>query len=70
METITSSRNPRVLAWRSLRDKKGRADQDAFLVEGTKMVREALSSGFDVLAVENIADPLAVERRGVGHGHK
>ena len=51
METITSSRNPRVLAWRSLRDKKGRADQDAFLVEGTKMVREALSSGFDVLAV-------------------
>ena len=51
METITSSRNPLVLAWRSLRDKKGRADQDAFLVEGTKMVREALSSGFDVLAV-------------------
>ena len=51
METITSARNPRVLAWRSLRDKKGRAEQNAFLVEGTKMVQEALSSGFDVRAV-------------------
>ena len=51
METITSARNPRVLAWRSLRDKKGRGEQDAFLVEGTKMVQEALSSGFDVRAV-------------------
>ena len=50
METITSLKNPRVLAWRSLKDKKGRDAQDAFLVEGTKTVREALSSGFAVLA--------------------
>ena len=51
METITSARNPRVLSWRSLKDKKGRDALDAFLVEGTKMVAEALSSGFPVRAV-------------------
>ena len=51
MQILTSAKNPRVLAWRSLRDKKGRDEQDAFLVEGTKMVREALSSGFRVQAV-------------------
>ena len=51
MEKITSSRNPRILAWRSLKDKKGRDAQDAFLVEGPKMVSEALSSGFSVQAV-------------------
>ena len=51
METITSLKNPRVLAWRSLKEKKGREAQDAFLVEGTKMVHEALNSGFPVQAV-------------------
>ncbi len=51
METITSLKNPRVLAWRSLKDKKGRDLQNAFLVEGTRMVGEALSSGFSVQAV-------------------
>ena len=51
METITSLKNPRVLAWRSLKEKKGRDAQDAFLVEGNKMVREALASGFPVQAV-------------------
>ena len=51
METIISSRNPRVLSWRSLKDKKGRDLQDAFLVEGAKMVYEALSSGLNVQAV-------------------
>ena len=44
MQILTSAKNPRVLAWRSLRDKKGRDAQDAFLVEGVKMVREAVSS--------------------------
>ncbi len=51
METITSAKNPRVLLWRSLKDKKGRDAQDAFLVEGNKMVAEALSSGLPVQAV-------------------
>ena len=30
MQILTSAKNPRVLAWRSLRDKKGRDAQDAF----------------------------------------
>ena len=51
METITSAKNPRVLLWRSLKDKKGRDAQDAFLVEGNKMVAEALSSSLTVQAV-------------------
>lgn len=51
METLTSTRNPKVAAWRSLKDKKGRDEQDAFLVEGTRMVREALSSSFEVRAL-------------------
>ena len=47
-ERITSSKNQRVLAWRSLKGKKGRETHHAFLVEGPKMVREALSSSFRV----------------------
>ena len=51
METITSLKNPRVLAWRSLKDRKGREENRAFLVEGVRMVREALSSGLNVRTV-------------------
>ena len=51
IELITSARNPKVLAWRSLKDKKGRDRENAFLVEGVKMVCEALASSFSVVAV-------------------
>ncbi len=51
IELITSVRNPKVLAWRSLKDKKGRDRENAFLVEGAKMVGEALASSFPVAAV-------------------
>lgn len=51
MEKLTSLKNPRVMAWRSLKDKKGREEQHAFLVEGGRMVREALSSSFSVSAL-------------------
>ena len=51
MELISSAKNPRVLTWRSLQDRKGRDAQNAFLVEGVRMVREALQSDFDLLAV-------------------
>ena len=51
METLSSAKNRKVLSWRSLRDKKGRLEQNAFLVEGVRMVREALSSSFTVNAV-------------------
>jgi len=51
MELISSVKNPRVLAWRSLQDRKGRDTQNAFLVEGVRMVREALQSDFDLQAL-------------------
>ena len=51
METITSLKNPKVLLWKSLKEKKGREASRAFLVEGGKMVREAISSSFHVEAV-------------------
>lgn len=51
METLTSLKNPKVLSWRSLKDKRGRDSQHSFLVEGVRMVREALSSSFTVLAL-------------------
>ena len=48
MEIITSARNPKVLLWRSLKEKKARDEYRLFLVEGAKMVSEALQSGFPV----------------------
>ena len=51
MESITSPKNPKVLAWRALQTRKGREEQNAFLVEGVRMVREALDSDFDLRAL-------------------
>ena len=51
METLTSLKNPKVHSWRSLKDRKGRDSQGAFLVEGVRMVSEALSSSFEVRAL-------------------
>ena len=48
MEILTSVKNPRVAFWRSLKDRKGRKESGCFLVEGEKMVREALDSAFPV----------------------
>ena len=51
IEHITSLKNPRVLQWKSLKDRKGRRETGCFLVEGRKMVEEALRSGFRAEAV-------------------
>lgn len=51
MEYITSLKNPRVQTWKSLKDRKGRKETGCFLVEGRKMVEEALASAFPVEAV-------------------
>lgn len=51
MEHITSLKNPKVTAWKALKDRKGRRESGCFLVEGRKMVEEALKSAFDVEAV-------------------
>ena len=50
-EYLTSLKNPRIQALRGLKDRKGRLEENAFLVEGDKMVREALASGFPVRAL-------------------
>ena len=51
MEQLSSLKNPRVQFWRGLKDAKARRESGAFLVEGTRMVREALSSSFPVEAL-------------------
>ena len=50
-EHITSLKNPKVTTWKSLKDRKGRKETGCFLVEGRKMVEEALASSFMVEAV-------------------
>ncbi len=50
-ERLTSLKNPRILAWRSLKDPKGRKAHEAFLVEGARMTGEALKSSFPVKAL-------------------
>ena len=51
MERITSLKNPRVIQWRSLKDRKGRKETGCFLVEGYKMVQEAVHSRFPIEAL-------------------
>ena len=51
IEHLTSAKNPRVLAWRSLKERKGRLAHEAFLAEGDRMAAEALASGFPVEAL-------------------
>ena len=51
MEHITSLKNPKVQTWKSLKDRKGRRETGCFLIEGRKMVEEALQSGFEVTAL-------------------
>ena len=46
METLSSLKNPRVQRWRSLKERKARKETGLFLVEGRKMVAEALASDF------------------------
>ena len=51
MERITSLKNPKVQGWKALKERKGRRESGCFLVEGFKMVEEALASAFTVEAV-------------------
>ena len=58
-EHITSLKNAKVTTWKSLKDRKGRKETDCFLVEGRKMVEEALASAFPVDAILVDADRAA-----------
>ena len=46
---ILSRRNPLVKELVSLKEKKGRRERGTFLVEGVKMVREAVGAGLEVV---------------------
>lgn len=59
MEYLSSLKNPKIQQWRSLKERKGRRETGCFLVEGRKMVEEALASRFPVEAV--LADANRVE---------
>ncbi len=56
LEHITSLKNPKVTTWKSLKDRKGRRETGCFLVEGRKMVEEAIASAFPVEAILVDAD--------------
>ncbi|MDO4483412.1 MAG: RNA methyltransferase [Clostridia bacterium] len=51
MQEITSLKNPKVALWKTLKDRKGRKATGTFLVEGRKMVEEAIASGFEIDAL-------------------
>jgi TrmH family RNA methyltransferase len=48
MKTITSKDNPSLKKARKLLSNKGRTDESAFLVEGRKLINEAISAGFEI----------------------
>nr|WP_310739764.1 RNA methyltransferase [Oceanobacillus alkalisoli] len=67
---ITSLTNGKVKAWRKLHKRKGRKEQQMFLIEGSHLVEEAWKSGqkiVEIIAEENVSIPawsanLPVER--------
>jgi len=58
-EHITSLKNPKIQLWKALKDRKGRRETGCFLVEGRKMVEEALASTFPVEMVLMDSDRMA-----------
>ena len=62
MDIISSMQNPRIRAWRSLKLRQGREEQNAFLVEGFKSVQEALQSSFQIrtLIIQNDLEDLDI----------
>ncbi|MBR5314305.1 MAG: RNA methyltransferase [Clostridia bacterium] len=51
MEIITSRANPLIVETAKLKDKKYREEKKAFLFEGIKLTREALSSKVDIINI-------------------
>ncbi len=61
MEVLSSLKNPKVMLWRSLKDRKVRNETGCFLVEGRRSVEEALRASFPLkaLLVTDPDDPFA-----------
>lgn len=53
---ITSYQNPTIKKIATLKDKKGRQQQNAYLVEGVKMVKEAINKGMPIKLVVGVKD--------------
>ena len=70
MDRITSAKNPAVQRLRSLKDAKARREAGLFLVEGEKMIREALGCGLNLkeLAAEEAHADFALEVCGGARG--
>jgi len=51
MEIIQSLKNPKVKSWISLKSKQGRMEQGVYLVEGFKLVEEAIHSKVDIQSI-------------------
>lgn len=48
MERITSINNPKVKYWDGLKSKKGREKEKFFLIEGTKLIAEAIQANYHI----------------------
>ena len=67
MDTITTTANPTVKRLKALSESRGRREQNAFLVEGGVMIREALASGLTPLtAISEEDSPLLGELARAG----
>jgi TrmH family RNA methyltransferase len=51
IRSITSARNERVKRWRKLGTRKGRDEYRSMLIEGEKLLREALEADLDIRAI-------------------
>lgn len=60
MRTITSAQNPKMKNWRKLLSKKGRDQAGAYLIEGVRLIQEAIRSDRTVIQSLIFSD----ERRG------
>ena len=52
---IQSPHNPRVKLWYQLLEKKGRDQQNLYMIEGAKLIYEALKSGADICTIVYLA---------------
>ena len=70
MDRITSAKNPMIRALRALRDRKGREAAGRFLVEGEKMIDEALKCGLTLREALADEEHAAVAQRLLDMGAK
>ncbi len=61
---ISSAANPRVKAIRELHSRRGRQEQQSYLVEGVRLMEEALATGVTSRAVYVNAERLSASARG------